>query len=258
MNDYGNQPITNMSNHYSDTDSQGNGIKFASLSDCKMSKTSVKQQSGESLYLSEDEPKLQVKGIDEFKVILPPTEEKSESKKKSKHQFNLSPDLIEDENNHITTESIISANSANMKTDKKLENVVNENNENNENNEIKEYTFNDIDENDIEESESNNDVSVEQNDEENSEHSSNYGSITFGSKKKQKKVAKEDDSVATINIQKLTINNLLAKDMYTSEILKKIAKELSIPIWNKDGSVRRQLRKDELYDKIKGHLSENK
>lgn len=246
MNEYGNQPITNMSNHYTDTDSQGNGIKFAALSDCKMSRTSIKkQQGGESFYMSEDEPKkLKHNATDEFKIILPPTEENTISNKKTEHTFNLCADLIDDENNHITTESV----SSNSK--KKV--TTNKDDENDENNEVKEYNFDDVDENDIEESE-NDDISVE-----NSEHSSNYGSITFGSKKPQKKVLKEDDSVATSNIQKLTINSLLEKDKYTSDILKKIAKELAIPISLKDGSVRRQLRKDELYDKIKGHLSENK
>lgn len=245
MNEYGNQPITNMSNHYTDTDSQGNGMKFAALSDCKMSRTSVKkQQGGESFYLSEDEPKKSKNNaIDEFKITLPPTEENVVSNKKAEHTFNLCPDLIDDENNHITTESI----SSNSK-----KNVTN----NDEHCDIKEYNFDDVDENDIEESENDendDDISVE-----NSEHSSNYGSITFGSKKQQKKVLKEDDSVATATIQKLTINSLLEKEKYTSDILKKIAKELAIPISLKDGSVRRQLRKDELYDKIKGHLSENK
>ena len=36
--------------------------------------------------------------------------------------------------------------------------------------------------------------------------------------------------------------------------LKKIAKKLSIPITFKDGVTRKQLKKDELYEKIKTHL----
>lgn len=246
MNEYGNQPITNMSNHYTDTDSQGNGMKFAALSDCKMSRTSVKkQQSGESFYLSEDEPK-KVKNnvVDEFKIILPPTEEKPP------HTFNLCTDFIDDENNHITTESVSSNSQKKVAVNNDVENV--------EENEIKEYNFNDVDENDIEESENDDDGDVSVENSEHSGHSSNYGSITFGSKKPHKKNSNEDDSVATSNIQKLTITSFLTKDMYTSDILKKIAKELAIPISHKDGSIRRQLRKDELYDKIKVHLSENK
>ena len=225
MNDYGNQPITNMSNHYTDTDSKGNGIKFASLSDCKITKVENIASAKDSFYLSEDEHEKN----NNFKVVLP---SEPVSKPKQKHHFNLSPDLIDDENNHITTESI--------------------SNEKKENECIKEYAFDDVEYNDSNENNSNDDVSVDLNDDKKSEHSSNYGSITYESKKNQKKNI-EDDSV-----QRLTISNFLSKDMYTSDVLKKIAKDLSIPIWNKQGSTRRQLKKDELYDKIKIYLTENK
>lgn len=269
MNDYGNQPLTNMSNHYTDTDSQGNGMKFLALSDCKMSKTSAKKQGGESFYLSEDEPKKQKKHLtDEFKLILPATEDNQT--KKTENKFILNPDLIDDEINHITSESIshsqkenyINEENINLKNDDDNCNNDNEYKENSEENleenvnedqnanahtdNIKEYSFEDIEqsENDVD------DISVE-----NSEHSSNYGSISFGSKKKAKQIGGENESV-TSTIKKMTINNLLSQDMYTADNLKKIAKELTIPIYYKNGSSRRQLKKDELYDKIRGHLTE--
>lgn len=230
MNDYGNQPITNMSNNYTDTDSQGKGMNFSSLSDCKASVKSLNNVGAKdnSFYLSEEEPKKH----DMFCMILPQTQSEKQSEKKPEHKFILSPDLIDDENNHITTESLNSGTSKN-KTDKTNKN------------EIKEHNFNNTTEND------NSDES---------NHSSNHSSNYNRQIQSIQKYEKESDtaSVATGNIQKLTIDTFLEKDMYTSEILKKIAKELAIPISQKDGSMRRLLKKDELYDKIKVRLSENK
>jgi hypothetical protein len=231
MNDYGNQPVTNMSNHYTDTDSQGKGMKFAALSDCRtitqtnfkttnLATTSYpKNEQINEYYLSEDEHKNE--DTDEFKLKLPESEkqqsEKQQSEKKNQHkQMNLSLDLIDDENNHITTES--TSHSKKICDDKQDEDCV----------------------------------SIEE-----SEHSSNYDSVSFGSKNQQK-IINENDSVTTATIQKLTKNNLLPKEKYSFEVLKKIAKELSIPISHKEGNTRKQLRKDELYDKINECLMGNR
>lgn len=258
MNDYGNQPITNMSNHYTDTDSRGNGMKFAALSDCRENQyvqipTKFNDQ---ELYISEQEPRRVKKTSDQFKIILPHSEKSSKQLEGKKANL----DLIDDENNHITTESTNSEKKS-VKTTPPNDNQENdsdyvddvENIEDEENKfEAKEYGFGDIDENDIEDSDEEEEVSVEKGD---SEHSSNYDSITFGSRRKTESKNKNVDNDS---MQELTIGNLQSKDMYTSEVLKKIAKNLAIPISHKEGSVRRQLRKDELYDKIKCHLSGKK
>lgn len=233
MNDYGNQPVTNMSNHYTDTDSQGNGIKFAALSDCRtITQTNIKaadfattsypkkSEQTNDYYLSEDENKNN--NMNEFKLKLPESE-KQQSEKNIQHKhmnMNLSLDLIDDENDHITTESTSHS--------KKICQIKDENN---------------VDNTD--------DVSIDE-----SEHSSNYDSVSFGSKNQQK-TTNENESVTTATIQKLTKNSLLPKEKYSFELLKKIAKELSIPISHKEGNTRKQLRKDELYDKINEHLIGN-
>jgi len=112
-------------------------------------------------------------------------------------------------------------------------------------------------------------------------HSSKYGSITLGSKKDKgvklsKKIElkskKKDESSSgnsgsensdgesintnNMNISSLTIDELKPITNYTSEYLKKVAKRFSIPLTLKDGNARRQLRKEELYDKIKANLIE--
>ena len=110
-------------------------------------------------------------------------------------------------------------------------------------------------------------------------HSSNFGEITLGSFAKKgvkpshsikietnnrtKKIVTHDDdendnhSVATADISGLTIDTLKLKDEYNVDYLKQIAKRLSIPITCKDGDTRKNLKKDELYDKIKEHLINN-
>jgi hypothetical protein len=58
-------------------------------------------------------------------------------------------------------------------------------------------------------------------------------------------------SVATRDMSSLTLTSLKPINNYKLEELKKVAHILTIPVFSKDGKNRHQLRKDELYDKIK-------
>lgn len=97
--------------------------------------------------------------------------------------------------------------------------------------------------------------------------------ITIGSKKSKKGInpnqkiiqSKKDNSsdehnveeisVKTSDVNMLTLDNLKQLNDYTIESLKKIAKLHSIPLTLRDDGQRRNLKKGELYNKIKGLLS---
>ena len=52
------------------------------------------------------------------------------------------------------------------------------------------------------------------------------------------------------------MQNLKPLDDYTTEYLKRVAKKMNIPLTQKIGSSRKQLKRDELYEKIKLMLSD--
>ena len=269
MNDYGSQPITIMSNNYTDTDSQGNnGMKFASLSDCKANKNQyVKQKPSDvqnnSFYISEDDIKSK---SDKFKIKYDHANTSDQKNKLSPEErqqtSNLNPDFIDDDYNCITSES--------------NNDSIPESNLIMQNSHIKEYDFNKDVENEEDDDDSvsaSDGVSIEIDNKISSNasskssalssssssvsnHSSNYESITFGSKKNKKQNDTNSILTANINVVDIDKNNLKNPSNYTLNTLKKIAKELSIPISFKDGQIRRQLKKDELYDKIKYRLDE--
>lgn len=272
MNDYGSQPITVLSNNYTDTDSQGGTcMKFASLSECKQNALKQNQHASKKelseLYISED-------GTDEFKINYCKSNNKSEHSDKNenlkhseqikpqiKHleqpkpqiqhntkykEFIISPELIDEENDHITTET---------DTNESIKEFNFENDINNEENNSNDDSDNESDDSDGVFIEIDNSISKKQNNSiksKSSVDSSNFGSITFGSSKK--KVNYENDSVSTNNLEISSIDNLKSIETYTMNSLKKIAKQMSIPFTLKDGKNRRNLKKTELYDKIKNHL----
>jgi hypothetical protein len=90
-----------------------------------------------------------------------------------------------------------------------------------------------------------------------------YESITFGSKKEKNngKIPKmymkqnNDDNVSVQTNEIIDIKNLEGIDNYKLEYLKKMAKHYSIPLTCKDGVVRRNLNKTELYNKIKEQIN---
>ena len=91
-----------------------------------------------------------------------------------------------------------------------------------------------------------------------SEYASKYENITIGSKKnnvKNNTPIKDTDSMNTNVITLPNMETMKHIDNYTCEHLRKIAKKMSIPIMHKDDNGRRQLKKNELYDKIMEHLS---
>lgn len=90
---------------------------------------------------------------------------------------------------------------------------------------------------------------------------SEFGQITFGSKKSQPKQNIQSDSESEDSsdmksefVSKLTSHTLKPITKYTLDTIKSIAKQLSIPMMYKDGTTRKYFKKDELYDKIKSHL----
>lgn len=98
-------------------------------------------------------------------------------------------------------------------------------------------------------------------------------SITISKQKKKivQKITPEEDkeedkenepndnmSVATTDINIMTTDKLKSADMYKIDALRKMAKMYSIPVSCKEGNGRRQLAKNELYNKIKEYLSDKK
>lgn len=63
----------------------------------------------------------------------------------------------------------------------------------------------------------------------------------------------ENESLVTTDLI-LSLSSLKPLNKYNKTILEKIAKKYSIPITCKEGTTRRQLKKEELYEKIKVHL----
>jgi hypothetical protein len=250
MNNYENQPIMNISsNHYTDTDSKGGGIKFASLSDCKVNEEQVQvskgKHVGDSFYMSEDEPKSNTTKKEEnmFKIVLPA----SENKKLNESSSLDSAEILPLSNKQASVKKNTSHNSEELSSHNSQNQLF-----------VNKSGFGTIRETDIVDSkESKNNYideeTVSEQSSQQSEHSSTYDSITYGSKDK-KKITNETESIATNNLKMTSINDLAPKEKYTSEALKKIAKDMSIPIFLKDGTTRRQMRKDELYEKIKSNL----
>jgi len=65
----------------------------------------------------------------------------------------------------------------------------------------------------------------------------------------------DQESISTMDMA-LTFNTLKPVDQYKKPFLEKVAKKYSIPITCKEGTTRRQLKKEELYEKIKEKLAE--
>jgi hypothetical protein len=347
MNEVGSQPITNMSNNYTDTDSnENNDIQY--LSDVrKAPKTqSIPAVKESSFYMSEDVPIIIDKknpisqkesitnnkesitnnkesitnnkesitnnkesitnNIDQFKISYSDSAKKNmnssaekfvkkidskkelvskssskshSSEKKSndkniKNKFKSTTDLIDNDDDEQISDIEDDESSSNESETDSLGSTSNKN---------EQWESVDSSESEPTNSDPSDGVSIEieqtkkkqakksENSSliESSKHSSNYGSITLGSKKpgvkpsskiEIKKTQKDTDSVSSQSTSNfassLTIASLKPLAKYTLEYLKKVAKTLSIPLMYKEGVNRRYFRKDELYDKIKTYLIE--
>lgn len=294
MNDYGLQPITNMSNHYTDSDSNdGKNINIDCLSDVK--------KKNDSFYMSEDCP------TDKFKIVYKDNKKtitdtqtknkisersssKSESSKSSsvhlKHSTNIRTNSSESES---TVKSEVSEKSSSSSSQSSSEKKSNSSSKTSLNEASEEESDDGSDGVAIEMSKdiikkfknANNKNKDDKKKEKKEKcdkssfsgtvHSSKYESITLGSSMKKtsgtKKISTKNDSGSSqsdnstelsSDISDLSISELKPVNGYTGEYLKKIAKTLSIPITLKDGGIRKQLKKDELYDKIKSHLIQRK
>lgn len=198
MNDYGSQPITNISNHYTDCDSGDGQNPINYLSDTNTRNNSKKEQ---SFYMSEDNNKFKIKYSDKSDKNNEPGLKSSSS----------SPDVSEK-----ITESKESSESSQPPQSPKSQDVVDVDNENKP---------------ESEESEDSEDL-----------ESSEYSKL----------------SAATIDIKRLSSTTLKPLEKCTYEYLKKISKIYAIPLRVSDGKKTRQLKKDELYQKIKSYLEEHK
>ena len=326
MNNYGAQPITNMSDPNCFTDSEShcnniigghNNIKYLSdmRDDNKNSSSKHKSSLNDSFYMSETD-KHDVKN-NEFVLKYHENSDK-ESIISSKHKSDLkktkSSLIINDNNNYNLSHTSLPT-STSSKSNTKIttdssksttisisENIPSkythsESDKKKSNKTESDKTKSDKTKSDKKESdktESNKKESDKKKSDKNTEntentenntvntketsHSSNFGEITLGSfikkgvkpshnikiePKHTKKINIPDDdnddnhSVATADISGLTIDTLKSKEEYNLTYLKQIAKRLSIPITCKDGDTRKNLKKEELYDKIKELLTEN-
>lgn len=323
MDNYESQPITALSNHYTDSDSNDkkrNIIPYLSEAyENKLSKND-KEKTKDSFYMSEDVPNasdkrtkpVQTQSAGQFKVAYAEKNEKedekntdtekksaksSHSSKSSKSQKSDKHDLIDvDDNTSSTAESSSSSSECSTESSKKSSSAS-----------IKKSTSSCSDSSALsievdqavikktkekaqkkpvakskpKQQKQKKDETTESSDSSGTVHSSKYGSITLGSKKekgvkisnkigikgKKKEQSSEnngsssennsdEESVTTkdVNISALTIDELKPVGNYTLDYLKKVAKRFSIPLTLKDGDTRRQLKKEELYDKIKTNL----
>ena len=273
MNDYGSQPITNMSNHYTDSDTLDGKAKqpINYLSDA----VDDIKKNNDSLYMSEDvpiisaskNPKLDsVKKISE-KKISEISSKSSKSKSDDVKQFKIMySDKKKSEKSSCETDSDKKSTSDGVSIEidnglvnnKKTSSSSSESSESSESsNSFEEMKESSEDEDDNESSSSS------------AINSSKYGSITLGSKKnggginvnKQIGIEKNDDnkSVSTHDMANLTVNTFESINKYNVDTLKQIAKRLSIPLTIKehDGVQRRNLKKEEIYEKIKSMLEKN-
>ena len=278
MNDYGSQPITNMSNHYTDSDTLDGKAKqpINYLSDA----VDDIKKNNDSLYMSEDvpiisaskNPKLDsIKQISE-KKISETSSKSSKSNKSSKSddvkQFKIMySDKKKSEKSQKSDLSSDETNSDKKSTSDGVSIEIDNGLVNN-----KKTTSSSESSNSFEEMKESSSESSEDDNESSSSsaiNSSKYGSITLGSKKngggininKQIGIEKNDDnkSVSTHDMTNLTVNTFESINKYNVDTLKQIAKRLSIPLTIKehDGVQRRNLKKEEIYEKIKSMLEKN-
>lgn len=282
MNDYGSQPITNMSNHYTDSETlDGNGKKknpINYLSDVYDENKNT--QNEPSLYMSEDVP-----NNNSSKHIKIHTQKKSSatsssSKKSEAMKFKVAyPEKSASEKNILTVKSSKDSDESNSSKQSSKESSssekessngvkINEKQNSSGSSESSESSksFSKLEESsESSESSDSSDSEDSEDSEESSLHSSKYGSITLGSKKnggginvnKQIGLNKNDDnkSVTTTEITNLTLDSLDEISKYNLDGLKQIAKRLSIPLTIKDDNTRRNLKKDELFEKVKFFLT---
>ena len=270
MNDYGTQQITNISDHYTESDGKNNQIKGLSdmkdkenslymsdnkekdnkykiTYDCKNGKLDKKdshqhqhQQVSELNKVVNELEKINPKKELSEKIIDNNTESSSDSSKDSKNnkeennlkENNTKETNTEENNTKETNTEENNSDGVSMDIDMKLANIKNQQSGGNS-------------------SESSSESSDESEDE-----------ITLTKSKKNIKNSKLNEeivSLATNEVDELTLKTLKDVSTYTIDSLKKIAKQLSIPITNKDGKNRKYFKKNELYEKIKSHLtSKNK
>jgi hypothetical protein len=292
MNDYGTQQITNISDHYTESDGKNNQIK--GLSDMKDKEN--------SLYMSDNKETKETKEKDnKYKITYDCKNGKLDKKDQHQQVSELNKVVNELEKNNPKkelSEKIIDNNtesSSDSSKDSKnnlKENNLKENNTkktnlketntketNTEENNTKETNTeeNNTKETDTEENNSDGvsmDIDMKlaniknQQSGGNSSESSSESSdesedeITLTKSKKNIKNSKLNEeivSLATNEVDELTLKTLKDVSTYTIDSLKKIAKQLSIPITNKEGKNRKYFKKNELYEKIKSHLtSKNK
>lgn len=253
---YGSQPIVNRTNYYSENGSMnGNTVPMKYLSDMyneqnepnEMNETN-EQYKQNDLYISPNEEKFEIENLTQ--TVQSGKKSSSSSHKKSSRV------------SRVSRASNLSSVSKAVHNMHKLSNVQNSNNiTNNKTNNINIINNND------------NVSSIDTNDSSNNTNSSsievkteptNYESvITFESTKakqmEKKNISLNDNvSINTKNLDNLTIDNFKSSNTYTLQTLKEIAKRFSISLFYKDGTTRKQYKKDDLYEKIKKHLSKKK
>jgi hypothetical protein len=330
MDNYESQPITALSNHYTDSDSNDkkrNMIPYLSDAyDNKLPKHD-KEKAKESFYMSEDVPNpsdKKVQSAGQFKVAYTTKDQKdnndkkndgekksvssSHSSKSSKSQKSDKHDLIEVDDNTVSSEESTDSESENSTSSEDSSSSSKKSSSKKTSSaSLKKTTSSDSDSSALslevdqavikktkekaqkkpvvkpkpKQQKQKKNESSDSSDSSGTVHSSKYGSIKLGSKKetgvkisnkigiksKKKKQSSEDnnssnennsdgESVTTkdVNISALTIDELKPVGNYTLDYLKKVAKRFSIPLTLKDGDTRRQLKKEELYDKIKTNL----
>lgn len=270
MNDYGSQPITNMSSyHYTDSEPKTDTKKVKNASIPYLSDTREKiknqQETDNNFKISYDNPHVETdKMVNNLVNHVNDAEKKTDSSKSQKKPELV---LIEDADSNDITDFISESDSH---TDDISESTNDDSTDNkssvNESDTIDESISIEINKdliNDIKAKQE--EHKTEQKEDEKSNNSSKYGSITLGSLKNKgvKTINKieignnDNDSIKTNDIEQLSLNTLKPVGNYNIEYLKKMAKIFSIPMTCKEGTTRRPLRKDELYDKIKLHLTES-
>lgn len=296
MNDYGSQPITNMSNHYTDSESKTKHMNIEYLSESKERNKlkKPKQSNSQDFYMSDAsaENKQKTTGTtntNDFKITYPSEKNSDNVNKNEKidqhieiNNANMNKVEISKNISELSAEKIIksttqlhqfhddscddssdnSSDGISIKIDdfipkSKTTTISSEQQNKSQGERSKE--FSDESSEGSEESSKKSSIVKGSRMSKESQISSKFGLITLESKGKKTSKKQEDieeESVATSEIKNITMQNLKPLDDYTTEYLKRVAKKMNIPLTQKIGSSRKQLKRDELYEKIKLMLSD--